>query len=214
MSKVSYMQYFDNCATAMFELAAARLNNSLNDEKRDYNPLQKNKKYFKCIHYRNTDFMEKIAAAKRHLDYDAWYPKFLDVGCGVGQKVFLAGLAGFTAHGIELRKPFVKKANELLTEYDETAVYQSKKSSKSNTRVSYADGIKYTKYNEFDVIYFYRPIADDKLQEKLETKIAKDAKKGAVVVAVYSPIVFDKNHPIFIKNGWTEIERNIFQKSH
>lgn len=113
--------------------------------------------------------------------------KFLDVGCGVGQKVFLAGdLFGFDSYGLELRAPLVKAGRKLLKSTSPFLVwdsdsYQYQSDEKQEKRIIQGNALTFD-YSNFDVIYFYCPIAQHELEEKLEKQIAETAKKGAIVI--------------------------------
>lgn len=94
--------------------------------------------------------------------------KFLDVGCGLGSKVMLASVL-FDAYGIEYDERQVSIANNLNIK-----------------RVGKADGMTFDKYDEFDVIYYFRPIHDKEQYKLFETNIHQKMKPGALVVPMHT----------------------------
>jgi hypothetical protein len=112
---------------------------------------------------------------------------FIDVGSGLGDKVALAQCMGFEAHGVEINEFLVKKANETVP----FRVTDAKKylappvtahGAEAPPTLYIADALTFD-YRGFDVIYYYRPFSDMKLEEKLEKRIWQQAKPGAFVVA-------------------------------
>ena len=87
--------------------------------------------------------------------------RFLDVGCGLGNKVFLARELGFDAYGIEVNKAYVEFAREFV----------------GSNRIFCQDGITYPDYKTYDVIYFYNPMP----ARELESAIINGARSGAVI---------------------------------
>jgi hypothetical protein len=87
--------------------------------------------------------------------------RFLDVGCGLGTKVTIAGMLGFDAYGLEVNPRYAEIAGECV----------------GKSRILCCDGISFPSYKDFDVIYFYNPTpAGD-----LETVIINRARKGAII---------------------------------
>jgi SAM-dependent methyltransferase len=87
--------------------------------------------------------------------------RFLDVGCGLGSKVWLAQSLGFDAYGLEINPKYVEVAKECV----------------GTEHIICHDGLTYQDYDRFDVIYFYNPMPTD----ELESVILKTAKDGAIV---------------------------------
>jgi len=98
--------------------------------------------------------------------YDSRYVKFLDAGCGIGWIVKLAQAIGFNASGIELDKDNVKVATTIFGLDD---------------RVKQGDILQH-KYSTYDIIYYYCPIADTKLQKQFERKVEEGMKVGSILV--------------------------------
>jgi hypothetical protein len=87
--------------------------------------------------------------------------RFLDVGCGLGSKVWIAQALGFEAHGLEINPNYAAIAGECV----------------GTDRIVCHDGITFPAYDHYDVIYFYNPMPTN----ELETAILKNAKKGAII---------------------------------
>lgn len=94
--------------------------------------------------------------------------KFLDVGCGPGLIPFLASRIGFYSEGLELNPIWREKGNHV-----------------EGFEPILADGLKFEKYKDFDVVYYYCPIKDRTLETQLEEKIEDDMKVGAFVLPFY-----------------------------
>lgn len=216
-------------AENLFTAESERLNKTIgdNDEQKQSYTVKEDGGY-KCIHLGCGEFLIKIEEVLEKEKIEISYNesggkplnkiKFLDIGSGVGQKVFLAyKVFGLDSYGLELRLPFVQRANEILgfSLFD----YRPE-----NKRVFQANALTFDKYNEFDIIYFYCPIARKDLQIQLEQKIAKDCKKGTVLIAFTSNFFPDsepdnyfcntmmENMKFLKQSGWEHLGRNYFKK--
>jgi len=87
--------------------------------------------------------------------------RFLDVGCGLGNKVWIAQSLGFDAYGLEINAKYAEIASECV----------------GADRIFCHDGITFQGYEDYDVIYFYNPMPTD----ELESAILERAKKGAII---------------------------------
>jgi len=181
------------------------------------NPLIKGGEYkrvnkdggYTCIHLHLDQFM---SAMRSLVTYMNWKPKhlrrlkFIDVGCGVGQKVFVAHLLGFDSYGLELRKELVEEAKNV------TANLHMFKTDRCATNFfMLGDALKFKNYSDYDVIYFYCPLFKHELQVKLEKRVQTQAKKGAIVIG-FLPHDFDNIGDTNTKNGWKLIGMNMWQK--
>lgn len=117
--------------------------------------------------------------AKRPLEGFA----FLDVGCGIGTKVAVAHSMDFDAYGIEIQRKYAQVARR-LTDFNRMAftTYKLTNSRQRKKRIHIGDALRHD-YSRYDVIYFYCPNCDRKLQIKLERRIIKTAKVGAIILA-------------------------------
>jgi len=107
--------------------------------------------------------------------------RFLDVGCGGGLKVLSAAQFFAPSEGLDFDPGYVTAAQNLLA-----------KTRADTTNVFEANALTFDRYDEYDVIYFYRPIMDwDKLHE-LEERIVKSARPDALLIAPYT--MFDARY--------------------
>lgn len=90
--------------------------------------------------------------------------KFIDVGAGCGFRVLQAQQYNFNATGVEFYRRYVKFAKRYL-----------------DINLIQDDAFNID-YSDYQVVYFYHPIADHKLEAKLEEKIHRDIKKGTYVL--------------------------------
>ena len=101
--------------------------------------------------------------------------RFMDVGCGGGTKLLLAAQIFGTVHGLEYDPGYVRAARELLAtlNLDEIEVFQ-------------ADARAFTRYDNYDVLYFFQPMSDPVALHALEDHVAAIARPGTVLIAPYS----------------------------
>ena len=100
--------------------------------------------------------------------------RFLDVGCGPGNVMLVAGSFGFLPFGIEYNPALVKRApypqHERYSPVEKVAgIYQQ-------------DAFKFRNYGDFDVVYLYCPIANSSLEARLEQLIESQLKEGAIYI--------------------------------
>lgn len=94
-------------------------------------------------------------------------PRFLDVGCGIGNVLLIAEQFGFDVYGIEKDEYPFQIANRLIGE----------------KRIIQADIWSYESYGEYDVIYYYRPFSGREPQLRFEKLIEETMKTGALLIA-------------------------------
>ena len=99
---------------------------------------------------------------------------FLDVGCGAGMKVLQAAQLFQTAHGLEYDPGYVEAAEAML-----------RVSGEGRCAVFHADALTFDRYDDYDVIYFYRPMRNEALLEQLEKRIVSAARPGTILVNHY-----------------------------
>jgi SAM-dependent methyltransferase len=107
------------------------------------------------------DFVEGIAVCRHALGPGEH--SFLDVGCGIGDKLALARALGWNATGIERHPPYAQTAVELFGVPVETCWAGD-----------------YERYVDHDVIYCYRLSRDDAPQVALNDLIASRMRPGAL----------------------------------
>lgn len=92
---------------------------------------------------------------------------FIDVGCGIGNVTLLAELMDFSAFGIEKDEYPYKIAQKLM----------------GRECVAQDDIWEFNRFAEFDVIYYFRPFAEKKLQIDFEQMIEEKLKPGGILIA-------------------------------
>lgn len=131
---------------------------------------------FPDIGLSNSDFHAHMHAAYRlFLAMAKPRPaRFLDVGCGAGMKVYSALRYFEKASGFDFDPAYVEAGKRFLS-----------LDPKAETEIFQQDALTYDGYDAFDVIYFYRPISDNRRLIEMETRIAKQAQPGTILVAPY-----------------------------
>ncbi len=101
--------------------------------------------------------------------------RFMDVGCGGATKVLAASRIFPKCDGLEFDPGYAKAgANTLWLTAPETG------------RVIRGDALKFENYADYDIIYFYRPIADDDLLREMELRIVEQSRKETIILAPYT----------------------------
>jgi hypothetical protein len=126
-----------------------------------------------------TRFVEYMKIADGMLKRPMSHEKsFVDVGAGLGFKVVIAQEMGFDATGIEYDKKYVDFAVKYLGFGTGSGRWPS-----SRRKLVYKNALD-VDYKNFDIIYFYRPIAQDDIQRKLEKQIISTMRDDAIVIAI------------------------------
>jgi 2-polyprenyl-3-methyl-5-hydroxy-6-metoxy-1,4-benzoquinol methylase len=98
---------------------------------------------------------------------DVKNPTFIDVGCGIGNVMLMAELMEFTVYGIEKDEYPFKIAQKLMGE----------------ECVSPDDIWQFDRFDQFDVIYYFRPFSEKSLQHKFEALMEEKLKPGGILIA-------------------------------
>lgn len=164
----------------IFQQAACRANHRIGNTINERNEsIVKTDGGYKCIHLPPNVFMQDLQGALNFLkasnNDDRFKLKFLDVGCGIGEKIYLASLFGVKSFGLELRKELIAEGKRLFKSMGYGWHFET-----CNQFIQ-ANALKYN-YKDFDILYFYCPLFDGNLQVRLENQIAKTAKSGALVL--------------------------------
>jgi len=161
-------------------------------ERKVYEPLF-DKNYYEAGHwdyvcYGFKAFLQHLEEAHKILGNNK--AKFIDVGCGLGSKVHLAGLY-FDSYGIELNQKYCKVAKEINTPR-KFFKYGRYEDLDGKNRIFKKDALTFD-YNPYDVIYFFRPLSEQPLQEKLEGRIFETAQPGAIIIPIFAQSRFPKH---------------------
>lgn len=100
--------------------------------------------------------------------------RFLDVGCGNGEKLLAAGLCFDRVTGLELDPGYAALAQDLL-----------QRAPTDNADIVEADALLFDDYAEFDVIYFFRPIRFPDALARLEDRIVAQSRPETLLIAPY-----------------------------
>ena len=96
--------------------------------------------------------------------------KFLDVGCGIGSKMWIVTkLYNCKIHGLEINDIYINEAYKTF--------------GLSKNLFTIINALNYEHYSTHDIIYFYCPCKDFFLQKNLEIKIKTDMKIGSFLLA-------------------------------
>lgn len=90
---------------------------------------------------------------------------FLDLGCGIGNMLILANILGYKSIGVEYNEELVKIARRIYSSH-----------------IIQYNILNIENFLEYDVIYMYRPIDDEKVLKKLMQKIITKAKIGTYFI--------------------------------
>lgn len=102
-------------------------------------------------------------------------PKFLDVGCGGGTKVYAALPYFQAAHGLENDTSKVAMAEAVMQKLDVPA-----------GSIHEGDARTFKRYADYDVIYFFRPLRNSEGLKEMEDEILHQARPGTVLIAPYA----------------------------
>ncbi len=162
----SQMNQYDAVFDQLHELFAPQ---SQSTDARDYG-------CFADITLPNSTFIAYAHAARRVLlaKQPLKPSRFLDVGCGTGFKVMMAAKYFDRCDGLEYDPAYAEGAKSFF----DRAHLQT-------CRAFQADGMEYTEYDDYDVIYFYRPMREDDQLRLLETQILKHTRPGTLIIAPY-----------------------------
>lgn len=114
--------------------------------------------YFPNASFSVLNFIAKLHAIQKVCNAGS---RFLDVGCGLGNKVWIAQSLGFEAYGLEINARYASIAGEYV----------------GADRIFCHDATTFPEYGQYDVIYFYNPMPSD----DLEKAVFSNAKKGAII---------------------------------
>jgi len=97
--------------------------------------------------------------------------KFLDAGCGIGSKVWVAqNEFGLDAYGIDIVDEYLSQAHSI------------------GVRAGFADIRDYQAFGEYDIIYYYGPFREYGEQAAFETRLHAEMKPGALLMTVLAAV--------------------------
>lgn len=102
--------------------------------------------------------------------------KFLDAGCGIGNIMLIAKVIelGTSFHGIEYFDDTYQKALNWLG--------ISGRGKSEEYKIFKKDILDFTKYHDYDIIYYYRPFEDTSSQIKFEMLVENSMKIGGILI--------------------------------
>jgi SAM-dependent methyltransferase len=125
---------------------------------------------YRHIPLENSSFKEMLIPAIKHFG-TTHSIRFLDVGCGIGTKLLLAGQIAR-----EQNSYLYTSGVEINAKYAEFARAFTK------SKITNCDARQFSDYAQFDIVYFYCPFADEKKQRELERIIFNKTKKDVVLI--------------------------------
>ena len=132
--------------------------------------------------------------------------RFLDVGCGGATKVLAAARWFDACDGLEYDPGYAKAGQRTLDLL-----------MPGRGQVFEVDALTFDNYGAYDVIYYYRPIANLDLLFEMQTRIVEQAKPGTIILAPYNRFLDPRppfpcaqiKGPIFV-TGVTQEEADIW----
>jgi SAM-dependent methyltransferase len=145
---------------------------------------------------------------RRWSGHDTYPSRFLDVGCGIGNILLFAKHAYLCNEylGLEYFDKTIKLGRKWLKEHG-----ANKRTHVNKIKMLKRDIMTYKSYGLADIIYYYCPFENHKMQKVLELRIEEQMKKGAILVPYlkqcwdldkddrFEVIRLDTNAPIYIK---------------
>lgn len=146
----------------------------INPNKQDQNANEQGA--FADIPLTQSIFIKHVQAACRvtrvqNLDRPA---RFIDVGCGGGLKVLTAAQYFSPCDGLDLDPGYVQAAQTFM-----------QKANQPTSTIYEANALTFDQYDQYDVIYFFRPIKDEDLLRQLEERIATTARRHCILIVPY-----------------------------
>jgi SAM-dependent methyltransferase len=148
----------------------------------DHNNLEELRYHY--IAFLPGDFLDKL----RFFDVLDHPGRFLDVGCGIGEKSFLAYALGKFGQcdGLEINPGLIAVAEFLLHSVEARVPYP--------INVFHHDALTFGNYGDYDVVYMYRPFSDRAMMGRLISQIAPQLAPGAMLFDVI-------DQPIALRRG-------------
>lgn len=121
-------------------------------------------------------FLRQVHAARRCLAVldPGGLTRFLDVGCGAGLKVISAAPFFDRAAGLEYDPGYADMAARLFRALPH-----------DRCRIMRGDALHWDGWEDYHVLYFFRPLRDDAAMARLEQRIALALPPGRLLIAPY-----------------------------
>ena len=125
-------------------------------------------KYIACNHSR---FHDNIVCALSNLNKSPSDIKFLDVGSGIGDKLLIAKeVFGLNVTGLEIDEQLIDLSQLLLRQ--------------AAIKPIHIDAFDFRNWSDFDIIYYYRPIAPEDVMITLEHLIESQMKDNSILISI------------------------------
>jgi len=122
---------------------------------------------------------ELLKKEKRWSGFNRSDSKFLDAGCGIGNIMLLASLCSLTSeyHGIEFFEKTAERGRTWLGLNSSRTKYIG-----SKFNIFQDDILTFKNYSDYNIIYFYCPMFEARLQIRFEERLEDEMHVGAVLV--------------------------------
>lgn len=142
---------------------------------------------YPCIYLHTQHFLESLQNAKPYLK-GRRNLHFVDAGCGLGAKVFLATHFFHKSTGVEISPEYVKLANGFLKRWCRDTAHYDDRTGKYVLPIVIQDDIINHDFSPYDVIYFYSPLSDAVKERAFEFHLLETAKPGALIIGHLSKL--------------------------
>ncbi len=169
---LSGMSNLVHAQKAEYGSGGTRSSNESNEGSYPFIPLETRYLFYQLKYLKSYLFNEP-----RWSGYQNNRSKFLDAGCGCGNVILMANMHLLCSyqHGIEFFPETADKAENWLGTHRYKNEVQFK--------IIRKDIMKFRGYKDYDVIYFYCPFDDNRLQITFEERLENSMKVGAVLIA-------------------------------
>jgi SAM-dependent methyltransferase len=138
------------------------------------------------IPFDHTLFLRALIALRWKLHHEGYgkpytketpRPRFIDVGCGIGDKLLLAHQLACEAYGIEADPYLIRYAKRVLGVTDSETLAREQ----MIPLIVQGDALRVI-YDSYQIIYLDAPFQDKKVEARLERRIYSQAALGAFIV--------------------------------
>lgn len=97
---------------------------------------------------------------------------FLDIGCGIGNVLYIAELLGFFSFGVELIEEYIKVAKQIVP----------------NAQIEQGDILEWKPKMSCNIIYFFQPVANHEKMSKFIDHLFTYVKEGQLIIANFADV--------------------------